>query len=351
MKKWNKAWYLLLICILSVVSLSACNLIKKKEAGGTLSIVCTSFPQYDFVKQVIGDNPAGIEVTYLLKNGIDIHNYQASAEDMVKIRSSNLFLYIGGESEEWAKEVVKQVDSSDFHALALLNAVDAKEEEIVEGMEAEHHHEEEEHEGEDHKEEELDNDHAEEDHEREGHEEEYAYDEHVWLSLKNAEVIVDEIGKELGGIDPVNSEYYKNNAASYIQELKELDEQFYNFTKNVKRDTILVADRFPFRYLVDDYNLRYYAAFVGCSAETEASFKTIAFLAKKVEELNLPVVLIIDGSDGSIAKTVVENSKQENVSVKTLNSMQSVSMDDIASGVSYLSIMSENLQVLKEALE
>ncbi|ABX40825.1 metal ABC transporter substrate-binding protein [Lachnoclostridium phytofermentans] len=336
MKKWNKAWYLLFFFILSVVSLTACNMKNKKEASGTLSIVCTSFPQYDFVKQIIGENPAGIEVTYLLKNGIDLHNYQASAEDMVKIRSSNLFLYIGGESEKWANEVVKQVESTDFHALALINVVQAKEEEIVEGMETEHL------EGEDH-----------EGEVQEGveHKEEYEYDEHVWLSLKNAEVIVNEICEELSNIDSSNSEYYKNNAASYIQELKELDEQFYNFTKKTARDTILVADRFPFRYFVDDYNLRYYAAFVGCSAETEASFETIAFLAKKVEELGLPVVLIIDGSDGSIAKTVIENSKQENASVRTLNSMQSVSMENIASGASYLSIMKENLQILKEALD
>lgn len=337
MKKWNKAWCLLLFFILSVVSLSACDL-KKKETDGTLSIVCTSFPQYDFVKQIIGENPAGIEVTYLLKSGIDLHNYQASAEDMVKIRSSNLFLYIGGESEKWAEEVVKQVDASEFHALALINVVEAKEEEIIEGMEA---------------------DHEDKDHEKEGlvgvnpegeeHEEEF--DEHVWLSLKNAEVIVNEICNEISNIDPSNSEYYKNNATSYTQELKELDEQFTDYTKNAARDTILVADRFPFRYFVDDYNLRYYAAFVGCSAETEAKFETIAFLSKKVEELNLPAVLIIDGSDGSIAKTVIKNSNQENVSIKTLNSMQSVSMEDIKSGVSYLNVMKENLQVIKEALD
>lgn len=337
MKQWNKAWYLLLFLILSVVSLSACNL-KKKETGGTLSIVCTSFPQYDFVKQIIGENPAGIEVTYLLKSGIDLHNYQASAEDMVKIRSSNLFLYIGGESEKWANEVMKQVDSSAFHALALINVVEAKEEEIVEGMEADH-------EDKDLKKESLVGVNPEEE-EHEGE-----YDEHVWLSLKNAELIVNEICKELSNIDPSNSEYYKNNSVSYTQELKKLDEQFYDFTKDVARDTILVADRFPFRYFVDDYNLRYYAAFVGCSAETEASFETIAFLSKKVEELNLPVVLIIDGSDGSIAKTVIENSNQENVSIKTLNSMQSVSMEDIKSGVSYLKVMAENLQVVKEALD
>lgn len=342
MKKWNKAWNLLLFLILSVVSLSACNLKKKVEPNGRLSIVCTSFPQYDFVKQIIGENPAGIELTYLLKNGIDIHNYQASAEDMVKIRSSNLFLYIGGESEEWATDVIKQVDSFDFHAFALVDVVEVKEEEIVEGMEAEHQHE-----GEDHE----DGDHEGEEHADEEREEETEFDEHVWLSLKNTEVIVNEICKELSNMDPSNSEYYKKNASSYVKELEELDEQFYDFTKTAARDTILVADRFPFRYFVDDYNLRYYAAFVGCSAETEASFETIAFLAKKVEELRLPVVLVIDGSDGSIANTVIKNSKQESVSIKTLNSMQSVSMEDVISGVSYLSLMTENLQVLKEALD
>lgn len=477
-------------------------------AGGTeskqqaLSIVCTSYPQYDFVNQVLGDNPAGIEVTYLLGSGVDMHNYQPSADDMIKIRTCDLFLYIGGESDEWAEEVSAQVEDEKFHALALIDTVEAKREEIVEGME----HDESSHSHEtsvfadsevrdrsltdwagswqsvypylldgtldevmEHKAEESDEKSAEDyyDYYKTGYETgveriiidgnameffengssvkaEYEYkgyeiltyvsgnkgvryqfeavgdtggapryiqfsdhligpekaehfhlysgddgfdtlltelenwptyypegmtgdeiagdmtghdhsgeeelDEHVWLSLKNAVAITDAICDIICKLDPDNDGLYRENAASYNIKLTELDQRYEQMVDHAPNQVIMVADRFPFRYLADDYGLTYYAAFPGCSAETEASFETIVFLAEKLSELQLPVVFDIDGSDGTIAKTVIDNSSDRTAEIKTLNSIQSVSKADIEAGAGYLKYMEENLAVLKEAL-
>lgn len=295
-------------------------------AGGTLRIVCTGYPQYDFVSQVLGENPAGIEVVYLLGSGVDMHNYQASAEDMIKIKTSDLLIYTGGESEMWVNTLIQQTSGNRFKAISLLEMVEAKEEVIVEGMEDDH------------------------DDEAEEHEDEGDYDEHVWLSLRNSVQIVDAICGAVSVIDPAHGELYQANAAAYTDKLNELDSRYEQAVSEADRDCILVADRFPFRYLADDYHLTYYAAFPGCSAETEASFETVVFLAEKVGELKLPSVFITDGSNGKIARTVIDNSQQKEAAIKTLNSIQSVSADDINSGVTYLGLMEENLNLLKEAL-
>ncbi|MEL7648364.1 MAG: metal ABC transporter substrate-binding protein [Sedimentibacter sp.] len=325
MKKVSKILNLAAVVALSAVFLCACAFEGNTKTVKTLNIVCTSFPQYDFTRQIIGDNLAGIEVAYLAESGVDMHNFQASADDIIKVNSSDLFIYTGGESEAWVEDLVKQSGEGKLNYLALVDVVEMKEEEIVEGMENEE--------------------------EEEGEEEEgLEFDEHVWLSLRNAEIIVKAICSELCDIDPENSGYYSKNADVYVEKLKSLDNEYIKMIENAKRKTILVADRFPFRYMADDYGLDYYAAFVGCSAETEASFETIAYLAEKTDELKLPVVLIIDGSDGSIAKTVIENSSKRNASVMTLNSLQSVSRKEIDAGMTYMDVMAANLQVMKEAL-
>ena len=199
-----------------------------------------------------------------------------------------------------------------------------KEEEVVEGMEAE------EEESED--------------------EEEPEYDEHVWLSLKNAETLCNAITDALETIDPANKDAYAANAASYLEKLAALDGEYQTVVDNAVRKTVLFGDRFPFRYLVDDYGLNYYAAFAGCSAETEASFETISFLAGKVDELGLPCVLTIDGAQHKIAETIVQNTAEKNQSILTLDSMQSTTSTDVANGTTYLSVMESNLDVLKQAL-
>ena len=182
-------------------------------------------------------------------------------------------------------------------------------------------------------------------------EEEPEYDEHVWLSLKNAKVICDAIEKDLADLDPDNADAYAKNLEDYTGQLDALDQEYQTAVDAAPQKTLLFGDRFPFRYMVDDYGLTYYAAFVGCSAETEASFETITFLAQKVDELGLKNIMTIEKSDQKIAKTIRDNTKNKDQNILTLDSMQSTTSDDVKNGETYLSAMKSNLEVLKEALQ
>lgn len=292
-----------------------------------LKIVTTIFPEYDWVREILGDKADHAEVTMLLDNGVDLHSYQPTADDIIKISDCDLFLYVGGESDGWVEDALKEATNQNMKVINLLDVLDeqVKEEEIVEGMEGE-------------EEEEAD--------EEEGPE----YDEHVWLSLKNAETLCNAITDALEEIDPANKDAYATNAASYLEKLAALDGEYQTVVDHAARKTVLFGDRFPFRYLVDDYGLSYYAAFAGCSAETEASFETISFLAQKVDELKLPCVLTIEGAKHKIAETIVQNTAEKNQSILTLDSMQSTTSTDVANGTTYLSVMESNLDVLKQAL-
>ena len=332
---------------------ASCN---TNNSGDKMSIVTTIFPEYDWVMNVLGEKKDNADVTLLLDNGIDLHSYQPTPKDIVTISKCDLFIYVGGESDEWVDDALKQAINKDMKVINLMETLgDAvKEEEVIEGMEGhDHDHEEgEDHdheEGEDHEEE---HDHEEgEEHDHDHEEGEVEYDEHVWLSVKNAEVIVKEIGKSLAAIDKDNASVYNANVTSYVNSLKELDKKYADAVKAGAKDTLLFADRFPFRYLVDDYNLKYYAAFVGCSAETEASFETIKFLAGKVDELGLNVILKIESSDGGIAKTVKDATTNKNQTIMTMDSLQSASTKEYKAGRNYLSVMEQNLTVLKEAVK
>ena len=314
---------------------ASCN---TNNSGDKMSIVTTIFPEYDWVMNILGDKKDNADVTLLLDNGIDLHSYQPTPKDIVTISKCDLFIYVGGESDEWVDDALKQAVNKDMKVINLMEALgDAvKEEEVIEGMEEEDH----------------DHDHEDgEEHDHEEEEEEVEYDEHVWLSIKNAEVIVKEIGKSLADIDKENASVYTANVTSYVNSLKELDKKYADAVKAGTKDTLLFADRFPFRYLVDDYNLKYYAAFVGCSAETEASFETIKFLAGKVDELGLNVILKIESSDGGIAKTVKEATTNKNQTIMTMDSLQSASTKEYKAGRNYLSVMEQNLTVLKDAIK
>ena len=326
------------------------------EAGGTegtsngkaLKIVTTIFPEYDWVREILGENPAGAEVTMLLDNGADLHSYQPTAEDIMRISTCDVFIYVGGESDKWVDDALKESVNPDMKVIDLMDVVGdaAKEEEVIEGMESDDHdHEDADHEDADHE----DDDHEDEDHHHESGEKEY--DEHVWLSLKNAEKIVGAIAEALGALDTANKAVYDSNAAAYRESLTKPDTEYKNAVDAGKTKTLLFGDRFPFRYMVDDYGLSYFAAFVGCSAETEASFETITFLSGKVDELGLKCVFKIDGSDGKIAETIVGNTKTKDQKVLTLNSMQGVTAQDVADGAKYLKIMEDNLSVLSEGLK
>ena len=292
-----------------------------------LKIVTTIFPEYDWVREILGDKADHAEVTMLLDNGVDLHSYQPTADDIIKISDCDLFLYVGGESDGWVEDALKEATNQNMKVINLLDVLgeQVKEEEVVEGMEGE-------------EEEEAD--------EEEGPE----YDEHVWLSVKNAGTLCNAITDALEEIDPANKDAYAANAASYLEKLAALDGEYQTVADNAARKTVLFGDRFPFRYLVDDYGLSYYAAFAGCSAETEASFETISFLAGKVDELGLPCVLTIEGAQHKIAETIVQNTAEKNQSILTLDSMQSTTSTDVANGTTYLSVMESNLDVLKQAL-
>ena len=318
------------------------------QSADGLSIVTTIFPEYDWVKEILGENPNGAEVTMLLDNGVDLHSFQPTADDIIKISTCDMFVYVGGESDEWVDDALKEAVNKDMVVIDLLDALgdQVKEEEVVEGMEHEHEHEE----GEEHDHEEGEDHEEGDEHEHEHEEGEIEYDEHVWLSLSNAETLVEEIKNSLVKLDAENAAVYEANYETYSKKLETLDAQYKQAVDDASVKTVLFGDRFPFRYMTDDYGLDYYAAFVGCSAETEASFETITFLAGKVDELSLKTILTIEKSDQKIANTIKENSSSKDQQILALDSMQSTTSEDVNNGASYLGIMESNLEVLKKAL-
>ncbi len=344
----------LFLALILAFSLATVAVPASAEAEGQLRIVTTIFPEYDWMMNILGDRAAEAEVSMLLDNGVDLHSYQPSVDDIVKISDCDLFVYVGGESDDWVDDALKEATNKDMVVINLLEVLgdSVKEEEVVEGMEAEHDHDHDREDAhEDHEEGHEDHDHEEGHEEGHDHEEEVEYDEHVWLSLKHAETLCGAIAEALCRLDPEHAEDYSANAAAYREKLQALDAAYQAAVDDAAADTLLFSDRFPFRYLTDDYGLNYYAAFVGCSAETEASFETIIFLATKTDELSLKSICQIESSDGSIARTIKENTRSGDQKILTLDSMQSVTSADVAEGASYLSIMEQNLEVLKTALQ
>ena len=325
-------------------------------------VVATIFPEYDWLRNVIGENADHVELRLLLDKGVDMHSFQPTAEDVMTIASCDLFVYVGGESDTWTADALKNSVNPDQISVDLMETLGSrvKEEELVEGMqEADHEHA---HEGGDHGREEGDHGHEGEDHGREegdhghegedhGHGEAPEYDEHVWLSLKNAEVLTERLAEAMAEADPACADSYRANAEQYLEKLAALDAEYTDAVAAAPKKTVLFGDRFPFRYLTDDYGLEYYAAFSGCSAETEASFETIIFLAEKADSLGLGAVLTIENSDQKIAKTIVSGTKTKDQKILSMDSMQSVTAADAGSGPDYLARMRENLEVLKEALQ
>ena len=315
---------------------------------GAVNVVTTIFPIYDWVREIAGPDSNLVNLTMLMDTGVDLHSFQPAVQDIIRINTADVFIYVGGESDGWVKDTLATANNPNLTAISLVEAMgeDIKIEEIVEGMEHEHDHEE----GEDHDHEEgEDHDHEEgEDHD---HEHEAEADEHVWLSLRNAEKLVAVIAGALSESDPDNAAVYQANASAYIEKLAALDREYQEVVGSATYHTLLFGDRFPFRYLVDDYGLDYYAAFSGCSAEAEASFQTIVFLAQKVDELSLPAVLTIENPQFKIAETIVSNTKAKNQQILSMNSLQGITSSDVNAGITYLSIMEDNLNILKEALK
>ena len=286
------------------------------KRSGKINVLCTVFPLYDWARNIAGNTA---EVSLLNENGADMHSYQPTAADIVRLHSCDILIYTGGESEKWVAEVIKQSDNKNLKALNLIELLgDKAVTEREEGAER-----------------------------RENGDE---TDEHIWLSLKNAEILTDKIAAALSGADNKNKDIYKTNAAKYAERLAALDKEYTEALKNAKHKAMIFADRFPFRYFTEDYGLDYYAAFPGCSAETEASFETVIFLAKKADE-NGDCIFITETSNGDIAKAVNRNTAKRNKKILTLDSMQSVSKKDIKNGLTYISVMQKNLETLKIGVE
>ena len=325
MKKILTAAIAATFIVLGSTALFAAKPKKAAATNGKLKIVTTIFPEYDWTREILGDRLANAELTLLLDNGVDLHSYQPTAKDIMRIAAADLFVYVGGESDRWVEDALKEAVNERMQVLNLLDVLGdrVKEEEIVEGMQAAE-------DGED--------------------EEEAEYDEHVWLSLQNAALFATRIADALCTLDAANAAAYRRNLAAYTERLSALDGDYRAAVSSSRRQVLLFGDRFPFRYLADDYGLGYYAAFAGCSAETEASFKTVIFLANKVDELALPAVLTLEKSDGKIARTIIQSTKTRSARTLSLDSMQSTTAKDSKKGATYLGIMQANLRVLETAL-
>ncbi len=345
-KKFCRTTFFLVMLFAVAFCTTACG--TAPEEDGRLRVVAAVFPLYDWTSEIIGDATQDVELTLLVNNGTDLHSYQPSASDLINISTCDVFLYVGGASDVWVEDALKNITNPDMQVINLMEVLGsgAMEEEIVAGMQHAH----EEHDTHEHSDGAA---HEDETHEAEDthNHESGSYDEHVWLSLNNAILFVNHISEVLETADAENAERYRSNADAYVDRLKALEAEYRNTIEQAETDTLLFCDRFPFRYLTEDYGLEYYAAFPGCSAETEASFATIAFLAEKLEELQLPAVITIEGADNKIAETVIQNTKSKNQTIVSLDSLQSVSKKDIEEGITYLSVMEKNLSVLKQVLE
>ena len=288
---------------------------KEQNDDGRLSIVATNFALYDFAKNVCGDEA---DVIMLLPTGTDAHNFEATLGDIDKIESSDLFIHTGGESEDWVDDIFASFDSIGVtvNSICASDAVETYTEEITDGMQTDG-------------------------------EEEQGIDEHVWTSIPNAVKIIEKIRDELSALSPESAEIFSDNAEGYINELEAIDAEIETCVNTAKRRTVIFADRFPFRYFTERYSLEYYAAFSGCTSNTEPTLATLNFLIEKVREENIPAVLTIELSDKKCAETVA---KETGCDILQLNSAHNVTEEEFESGITYADLMRENLEVLKIVL-
>ncbi len=305
--------------IAALLFLASCSGEETPKIEGKTSIVCTVFPAYDFARSIIGDSN-DFDLKLLLKPGSEVHSFEPTPRDIIDIKNCDIFIYTGGESDEWVRNILGSIDSNDMKIIAMMDCVEAVEEETVEGMQ-----------------------NQEED-------EEPQYDEHVWTSPVNASKITKAISEcivEKAEENGRNSELYKQNTEKYLAKLSDLDQSFREITNNAKRKTVVFGDRFPFRYFAEEYGLEYYAAFPGCSAETEADAKTVAFLIDKVNSEQIPVVFYPELSNQKVALTICESTNAE---PKQLNSCHNLTVDEFNGGADYISLMNENLAAIEAAL-
>jgi len=318
MKKSVKIVSLILCAVFAALSFGSCGSVKEKNG---VSVVTTIFPQYDFAKQVLGERG---EVTLLIPPGKEAHSYEPTVADIAAIRRADIFIYVGGSTDGWVSSVLEGLYGSGVRTISLLSVCGALREETVEGMETEEH-----------------------DHEGGEHVDEVEYDEHVWTSPVNAIKITEAITDALCEIDPEGREEYTAACDKYTEKLTTLDAAFRKTVGEAKGRTIVFAERFPFRYLCSEYGIEYYAAFPGCSSQSEPSLATVAFLVNKIKENKLSTVLTIEFSTGTVANWIAEKTGTK---VAKLHSCHNLTAEEIKNGETYISLMEKNLEVLKEAL-
>jgi zinc transport system substrate-binding protein len=312
---------ILLICIAiaiiaAVVVVMAKGGTQQKTDNGKLNVSVTSFTAYDFVRQIAGDK---VNLTFLLNPGEEMHSYDPNPQDLSTIQNSDLFIYIGGETEVWAEEILETLDVSDVKVLRLMDTVNLEEEQEVDGAE-----------------------------EEEEEEEEGAFDEHIWTSPANSIKMLQSISNELIALDAENEDTYKTNNAKYIEEIKDVQSEIRKIVDDRVRDRLVFGDRMPMQYFLNEFGLTASAAFNGCSTETEPSSRTIAYLVDKVREENIPVVLYIELGQGQVAKTIAEETGAETMQIQSLHN---ISKTDFDNNETYVSLMTRNLEVLKKALQ
>lgn len=315
MKRLTSIFLILSIIFISL-SMTACSTGSKDTAdNGNLNIVATIFPQYDFVRQIGGDK---VNLSMLLPPGSEAHTFDPTVQDIQRIMDADIFIYVGGVSDSWIDDILDAVSTEKTEVISLMDITGAVEEEITEGMDAE-----------------------------EENDDEVEYDEHVWTSPKNAIKICDYICEKMCSKDVENAPYFKENLNKYVKSLNELDANIRAITENASNKTLIFGDRFPFRYFTDEYGLDYYAAFPGCASDTEPSISTIAFLINKVKEEKIPVVFYIEFSNQSVADTICEGTGAKKL---LFHSCHNVSPEDFNAGITYLDLMTRNVENLREAI-
>ena len=346
------------------------------EENGKLKVAVTLFPYYDFVRQIAGNQ---VDLQMVIPAGMDSHSFEPTPADIRTIQHADILISNGGTMEHWLDETLAALDTTNMTIVTMMDYVDAVEEEIVEGMEdADHDHEhthvyvaaDHDHSGEmpeehaAHAHEDDDHDHSGETPEEhaahsyeedtrsyvdhDGHEEEIEYDEHIWTSPVNAMKLVDVIGDTLAEADPAHADTYHQGAENYKKELEEIDSGFREVSANRKRNMIVMGDKFPFRYLADEYQLDYRAAFSGCSSDTEPSAKTIAYLIDKVKEEQIPAVYYLELSSHRVAEIIGEETGAEPL---LLHSCHNVTRAQFDAGVTYVQLMRQNIENLRKGID
>ncbi len=319
----------LLLLALLLPAFTACVGYKEDGENVKKKIVCTLFPEYDWICNIVGESNA-FDISLLISNGADIHSYEPTAADIITLSECDMLIYTGGDASEWIEDALALSGNNDIILLDMGKLDGVTLHEISSSSEHGHDHTHSSHEGHDHE----------------------GFDEHIWLSLKNASVITLALAESLAMLDARNAELYRKNASEYTAELTAADTDFTAFLASLGEDEhfVLFADRFPFVYLLYDYGISYKAPFDGCSTDANADFATVLSLIKEADSRSCSHIFVTESGTYDLARTVASSVKRGDIEILTLHSMQNVGASDIKSGFNYLDTMKNNLEILKKAI-